>query len=290
MTFDDACDDLGEMLESSDLHFGHGAPDADSEAFWILAHCIGVSPIEAMDLLDDIYPPLAFDRAKLLAKERIQTKKPLAYILGEAWLVGYDFICDERSIVPRSFISELITTDELEPWLPSGGRALDLCTGNGSLAIILSLYCPDMTIHACDISPDALALATENVEKYHLTESIELFCGDLFDALPEPSENNLYDIIICNPPYVNEESMSALPIEYQLEPKLALAGGEDGMDIIRNILSRAKDYLQARGALLLEIGNEYEHFISAFPEINARWLEVSAGSQQVVMILAEDLH
>jgi ribosomal protein L3 glutamine methyltransferase len=203
--------------------------------------------------------------------------------------MGYDFICDERSIVPRSFIAELISDVILEPWLPPGGRALDLCTGNGSLAILLSIACPDMLISATDISPEALELASLNIEKYQLEESIELFCGDLFDGLPFLSENDRFDIILCNPPYVNSSTMAQLPKEYLQEPAIALAGGSDGMVIIRKIIEQAKDYLKDTGALVLEIGNEYDHFKKAFPELSVTWLSVSSGTQQVLLITYKDL-
>ena len=288
-SFNDACDVLSEILTSADLSFGHGAPDADSEALWILSYCVNIIPIDALDRLDEPYPMLSFERAKHLVQERIDSRQPLAYILGEAWLMGYDFICDKRSIVPRSYIAELIVDDVLETWLPPGGRALDLCTGNGSLAILLSLSCPDLVISASDLSQDALDLAQLNLDKYQLTDSIELFCGDLFDALPTPSENELFDIILCNPPYVNDNSMSLLPHEYLQEPVIALAGGLDGMLVIKKILDQAKEFLRPGGALVLEIGNEYEHFIHAFPGLSVTWLEVSSGQQQVLMVRTEDL-
>lgn len=288
-TFNDACDAISETLSGTDLSFGHGAPDADSEALWILSHCLNIAPIDALDRLEEPYPQIPYDRAVLIAKTRITTKSPLAYIIGEAWLMGYDFICDERSIVPRSFIAELIFDDHLEPWLPPGGRALDLCTGNGSLAILLASYCPDMIIHASDISTSALELAKLNIEKYHLNDAIELFTSDLFEHLPDPTENERYDLILCNPPYVNSKTMSQLPQEYLKEPTLALAGGSDGMSIIRKVIEQAQYYLFDHGALVLEIGNEYENFISAFPELPVTWLDVSAGQQQVCLILGADL-
>jgi ribosomal protein L3 glutamine methyltransferase len=288
-SFNDACDVISDQLSNTDLSFGHGATDADSEALWILSHCLNIAPIDALDRLEEPYPPAPFDRAVLIAQTRITTKKPLAYILGEAWLMGYDFICDERSIVPRSLIAELIFEDDLEPWLPPGGRALDLCTGNGSLAILLGSYCPDMIIHASDISAPALELAKLNIEKYHLEDAIELFCGDLFEHLPDPTENEKYDLIICNPPYVNSDTMTKLPQEYLKEPALALAGGSDGMSIIRKIIEQAKDYLYDHSALVLEIGNEYANFLQAFPELPVTWLDVSAGQQQICLILSEDL-
>lgn len=289
LSFNDACDVLSELLAKANLFFGHGAPDADSEALWILSHCVHIAPVDALDRLDKAYPSLAFDRAKVIVHERIATRKPLAYLLGEAWLMGYDFICDERSIVPRSFIAELISDEVLEPWLPPGGKALDLCTGNGSLAILLALACPDMLVSATDISSDALELATLNIEKYQLEESIDLFSGDLFDGLPPLSESDRFDIILCNPPYVNSSSMEQLPDEYFQEPSIALAGGSDGMLIIRKIIEQAKDYLNESGALVLEIGNEYENFNNAFPELSVTWLSVSSGTEQVLLITYKDL-
>jgi ribosomal protein L3 glutamine methyltransferase len=225
-----------------------------------------------------------------LTETRIATRKPLAYILGEAWLMGVPFFSSEQSIVPRSWIAELIVDGSLESWLPADGKALDLCTGNGSLAILLAMACPDIHVSACDISLPALAVASRNLDRHGLTSQIELFEGDLWNALPEPHDNNRFDLIICNPPYVNTNSMNALPAEYHAEPALALAGGADGMDLIRKIIAGAPDYLTERGAILIEIGNEYEHFKKAFPQIPAIWMEVSAGDQQVLLIQAEDLH
>jgi ribosomal protein L3 glutamine methyltransferase len=178
----------------------------------------------------------------------------------------------------------------LEPWLPADGKALDLCTGNGSLAILLALSCPDIHVSACDISMPALSVAARNVDRHGLNSQVELFSGDLWDALPEPNEENLFDLIICNPPYVNANSMNALPAEYHAEPALALAGGDDGMDLIRRIIALAPEYLSERGAILIEIGNEYENFKRAFPQIPVIWMEVSAGEEQVLLIQAEDLH
>jgi ribosomal protein L3 glutamine methyltransferase len=203
--------------------------------------------------------------------------------------MGVPFYCNEQSIVPRSWIAELITEGALEPWLPADGRALDLCTGNGSLAVLLALSCPDIHVSACDISAPALAVAARNLDRHGLSNHIELFHGDLWSPLPDPGDENRFDLIICNPPYVNVASMRALPAEYHAEPALALAGGEDGMDLIRKIIANAPDYLSERGALVLEIGNEIEHFHKAFPQIPVIWMDVSAGNEQVLLIQAEDL-
>ncbi|MBU3549528.1 MULTISPECIES: 50S ribosomal protein L3 N(5)-glutamine methyltransferase [unclassified Polynucleobacter] len=289
VTVNQCVNQIAQMLEAANLHYGHGAIDAQSEALWIVSKQLNLSPAEALDHLDDSISDEQQQKASAIADIRISTRKPLAYILGEAWLMGVPFFCSEQSIVPRSWIAELIVNGSLETWLPADGKALDLCTGNGSLAILLALSCPDIHVSACDISMPALSVAARNLDRHGLSSQVELLDGDLWDALPEPNEDNLFDLIICNPPYVNAASMNALPTEYHAEPELALAGGEDGMDIIRRIIASAPDYLSERGAILLEIGNEYEHFKKAFPQIPAIWMEVSAGEEQVLLIQAEDL-
>ncbi|MBU3557033.1 50S ribosomal protein L3 N(5)-glutamine methyltransferase [Polynucleobacter sp. Ross1-W9] len=289
ITVNQCIDQIAQKLDAANLHYGHGAIDAQSEALWLVSKQLDLSPTEALDHLDDTISAELQRQAGVVADIRISTRKPLAYILGEAWLMGVPFFCGEQSIVPRSWIAELIVDGSLEPWLPADGKALDLCTGNGSLAILLALSCPDIHVSACDISMPALSVAARNVDRHSLDSQVELLNGDLWDALPEPNEDNLFDLIICNPPYVNATSMNALPAEYHAEPELALAGGDDGMDIIRRIIASAPDYLSERGAILLEIGNEYENFKKAFPQIPAIWMEVSAGEEQVLLIQAEDL-
>ena len=290
LTVDQSIEQVARLLEKAKLHFGHGASDAHSEALWIVSKQLDLSPSDALDQLEQVIAPERYSKALQLAQLRIDSQKPLAYLLGEAWLMGIPFYSNEQSIVPRSWIAELIVNGDLEPWLPADGKALDLCTGNGSLAILLALACPDIQVSACDISLPALALASRNLDRHGLSEQIDLLNGDLWEALSEPNEESRFDLIICNPPYVNAESMSKLPAEYLAEPSLALAGGEDGMDLIRKIIRGAPDYLSERGALLLEIGNEYENFKKAFPQIPVIWMEVSAGDQQVLLIQAEDLH
>ncbi|MBU3603863.1 50S ribosomal protein L3 N(5)-glutamine methyltransferase [Polynucleobacter sp. AP-Kaivos-20-H2] len=289
LTVNQCINQIAQTLEAANLHYGHGAIDAQSEALWIVSKQLNLSPAEALDHLDDEIFNEQQQNASTVANTRISTRKPLAYILGEAWFMGVPFFCSEQSIVPRSWIAELIVDGSLETWLPADGKALDLCTGNGSLAILLAMSCPDIHVSACDISMPALSVAARNVDRHGLSSQVELLDGDLWDALPQPNEDNLFNLIICNPPYVNAASMNALPAEYHAEPELALAGGEDGMDIIRRIIASAPDYLSERGAILLEIGNEYEHFKKAFPQIPAIWMEVSAGEEQVLLIQAEDL-
>jgi ribosomal protein L3 glutamine methyltransferase len=290
LTLDQCISQIAERLEAADLHYGHGAIDAKSEALWIASKQLGLSPTDALDHLEQVMSTLQVSKALEIALTRISTRKPLAYILGEAWLMGVPFFSSEQSIVPRSWIAELIVDGSVDSWLPADGKALDLCTGNGSLAILLAMAFPDIHVSACDISLPALAVASRNLDRHGLTSQIELFEGDLWDALPEAHDDNRFDLIICNPPYVNAHSMNTLPAEYHAEPTLALAGGHDGMDIIRKIIAGAPDYLSERGAILIEIGNEYENFKKAFPQIPVIWMEVSAGDEQVLLIQAEDLH
>jgi ribosomal protein L3 glutamine methyltransferase len=289
VTLSQCIDQVAQRLEAADLHYGHGAIDAQSEALWIASKQLDISPAEALDQPDQAITPEQYQNALEVAQTRIETRKPLAYILGEAWLMGVPFFCSEQSIVPRSWIAELIDDGSLEPWLPADGKALDLCTGNGSLAILLALSCPDIHVTACDISMPALSVASRNLDRHGLSTQVELLSGDLWDALEQPNDDNRFDLIVCNPPYVNASSMNSLPAEYLAEPALALAGGIDGMDLIRRIIAAAPDYLTDRGAILIEIGNEYEHFKKAFPQIPAIWMEVSAGDEQVLLIQAEDL-
>ncbi|MDP3122224.1 50S ribosomal protein L3 N(5)-glutamine methyltransferase [Polynucleobacter sp.] len=288
-TVEQAIDRLAQHLDQAKLSYGHGAIDAQSEALWIISKQLQISPSDTLDQLQAPLDHRLYDAALAVANKRIQTRKPLAYILEEAWLMGVPFYCNEQSIVPRSWIAELITEGALEPWLPADGRALDLCTGNGSLAVLLALSCPDIHVSACDISAPALAVAARNLDRHGLSSHVELFHGDLWSPLPDPNDENRFDLIICNPPYVNAASMRNLPAEYHAEPALALAGGEDGMDLIRKIIANAPDYLSERGALVLEIGNEVEHFHKAFPQIPVIWMDVSAGNEQVLLIQAEDL-
>ncbi len=289
VTLNQCIDQVAQRLETADLHYGHGAIDAQSEALWIASKQLEISPADALDQLDQTITSDQYQNALQVAQTRIESRKPLAYILGEAWLMGVPFFCSEQSIVPRSWIAELIVNGSLETWLPADGNALDLCTGNGSLAILLALSCPDIHVTACDISMPALSVASRNLDRHGLSNQVELLSGDLWDALEEPNDDNRFDLIVCNPPYVNSNSMNSLPAEYHAEPALALAGGDDGMDLIRRIIAAAPDYLTDRGAILIEIGNEYEHFKKAFPQIPAIWMEVSAGDEQVLLIQAEDL-
>jgi ribosomal protein L3 glutamine methyltransferase len=228
-------------------------------------------------------------RAEALVAQRIETRRPAAYLTQEAWLQNVPFYVDERVIVPRSFIAELLADAEgegtLDAWLSDQTRrVLDLCTGNGSLAVIAAMAYPEIVVDAADLSEDALAVARINVDKHALGQRVTLLQSDLLDALRGP-----YDLIVCNPPYVNAQSMAALPAEYRAEPAIALAGGADGMDLVRRILRDAPSRLSAEGVLVLEIGHERANFERAFPRAEVFWLPTSAGDDAVLLMTRDAL-
>ncbi len=276
-------------LDAAAVAYGHGTRNAFDEAAWLVLWQLGLPLDSALDGTDSIanQPTSAAQQAQItsLLAERIKSRKPAAYLTREAWLQGIAFYVDERAIVPRSLIAELLAGGAIDPWLSSATHAvLDLCTGNGSLAVLAALAYPDVRIDACDISTDALAVARINVDKHTLQERIHLFESDGLGSAHGP-----YDLILCNPPYVNAQSMAALPPEYQAEPALALAGGSDGMDFIRRLLQDAPQHMSEQAVLVLEVGNEREHFETAFAQLQAIWLETSAGEDQVLLLTREAL-
>ena len=276
-------------LKQAGVSFGHGTTNAFDEAAWLVLAALGL-PLDALEERAQ-HELSAEDEARAIAlvDERIATRKPAAYLTKEAWLQNVPFYVDERVIVPRSFIAELLADGEgegtLDAWLSDRTqRVLDLCTGNGSLAVIAAMAYPEVSVDACDISGDALAVARINVDKHKLGPRIRLFKSDLLDAARGP-----YDLIVCNPPYVNSESMAALPPEYRAEPALALAGGADGMDLVRRILRDAPKQLSEIGVLVLEIGHERRHFERAFPKAEVAWLPTSAGDDEVLLMTRDAL-
>ncbi|MBL8277659.1 MAG: 50S ribosomal protein L3 N(5)-glutamine methyltransferase [Pelomonas sp.] len=281
----DCIESQAARLAQAGLFFGHGTTNAFDEAMWLALWRLGLP----LDALDD-HEERELNAAELaaiaaLVDERISTRKPAAYLTGEAWLQGVPFTIDERAIVPRSFIAELIVDASIDPWLhPESRRVLDLCTGNGSLAVLAAMAWPEVEVDALDLSTDALAVARLNVERHGLTERIRLLQGDGLSGAQGP-----YDLILCNPPYVNSASMAALPAEYRAEPELALAGGSDGMDFIRALLRDAPAALTDTGVLVLEIGNEREHFEAAFPALEVVWMETSSGADQVLLVTKDQL-
>lgn len=278
-----------QQLLAASVAFGHGTSNAWDEAAWITLWAVGL-PLDA-DIgsgSETANQPVSGDEAAKVQQavlQRIALRKPFAYIIREAWLQGVPFYVDERAIIPRSLIAELLADGSIDVFLrPDTHRVLDLCTGNGSLAVLAALAWPEVQVDAADISPDALAVARINVEKHGLQQRIRLIESDGLAACPGP-----YDLILCNPPYVNAASMTTLPAEYRVEPELALAGGVDGMDFIRPLLAQAAAHLAEGGVLVLEIGHERGHFEAAFPRLNPVWIDTSAGGDQVLLLTREAL-
>ena len=286
-------DTLGALVESgaqqltaAGVSFGHGTANAHDEAVWLVLWCLGL-PLDTdlASMANQPVEPVDQARVATLFDKRIATRKPAAYLTQEAWLQGVPFYVDERAIVPRSFIAELLVDGGADEYLSDQThRVLDLCTGNGSLAVLAAMAWPEVEVTGADISPDALAVARINVDKHGLQDRIALQLSDGLSALPGP-----WDLILCNPPYVNAQSMRALPPEYRAEPELALAGGDDGMDFIRRLLANAPAHMAEHGVLVLEIGNERPHFEAAFPQLAPVWLSTSAGDDQVLLLTAADL-
>jgi len=290
-----------EQLEQAKLSYGHGTLNAQDEATWLVLWQLKL-PLD-LDLSADLrhlqqqvlksHPHLDVDHVSLtniqacqaLIAERIETRKPAAYLTREAWLQGIPFYVDERSIVPRSFIAELIADGAFDGWLSENSHTfLDLCTGNGSLAILCAMAYPDIKVTAADISPDALAVAKINVDQHQLSDRIQLVESDGLKNLTQT-----FDCIICNPPYVCEASMQMLPEEFKAEPSLALAGGKDGMDFIQDMLIDLPNHMNDKAILVLEVGNEREHFEAVLPRLEAVWLDTSAGEDQVLLLTKEAL-
>ena len=273
-------------LEASGAVFGHGSDNAWDEAAWLVLWSLHLPPDQLDRVIDARLTPGERLAIAHLVQRRCTERLPAAYLTGEAWLRGHRFRCDARALVPRSLIAEALD-EALDDWLDESApqRILDLCTGGGSLAILAALRFPDALVDATDLSPDALSLARENRASFGLNERIELFQGDLYAAL----DTRRYDLILCNPPYVNSGSMNTLPPEFRAEPRAALAGGPDGMDLVRPILSGAIEHLTPEGVLLLEIGHEARFFEQAFPDLEFAYLPVAAGESLLVLVRRDQL-
>ena len=277
-------------LDAARLAYGHGTTNARDEAIWLVLWQLGLPLDSDLDTLAR-HPVTPEQQAEVdaLIQRRIDTREPAAYLTGEAWLQGVSFHVDRRAIVPRSFIAELLAEGSIDPWLDERSRdVLDLCTGNGSLAVLAALAYPDVRVTAADISPEALEVARINVARHELQSRIQLVESDGLNNCPGP-----WDLVLCNPPYVNARSMAALPPEYRAEPALALdgntAGNVDGMDFVRALIRDLPRRLKPQGVLVLEIGNEREYFEAAFPHLEVVWLATSAGDDQVLLLTLDSL-
>ncbi len=287
-------DHSAAALQAADLSYGHGTTNAYDEAVWLVLWRLGLpldSDLHALGPQD--LSPEQVQAVQALIEQRIRTRQPAAYLTREAWLQGVPFYVDERVIVPRSFIAELIADAEgaecLDSWLGEHTRrVLDLCTGNGSLAVLAALAWPEVSVDASDISADALAVARINLERHELTQRVRLIQSDGWADI-----DGRYDLILCNPPYVSRASMQALPDEYRAEPQIALdgglQGGDDGMDFVRHLLQHALAHMNDNAVLVLEIGNERAHFEQAFPGLLAYWPPTTSGEGPVLILTQQAL-
>ena len=290
--------DGAHRFEAAGLSYGHGTTNAFDEAAWLTLWKLGLpldTPLD--DALDSqANRPLAPEdiaQAATLFEARIASRKPAAYLTHEAWLQGFSFYADERAIVPRSLIAELLVDGSIDYWLSeSTHKVLDLCTGNGSLGLIAAHVYPDVAVVGTDLSPEALEVARINIERHGMQARMQLVQSDGLNA-PALQAAGPFDLILCNPPYVNAQSMAALPPEYRAEPFMALDGNHhgssDGMDFVRDLFQTVTQHMSAQAVLVLEIGHERAFFEAAFPHLSAVWLDTSAGADQVLLLTRDAL-
>jgi ribosomal protein L3 glutamine methyltransferase len=282
---------LEDAHQAGLLSFGQGTTNAHDEASWLVLWQLEL-PLD-MDVA--LYAPTLTNEeiaaVEQLIEKRITTRQPAAYLTQEAWLQGVSFYIDERAIVPRSLIAEVLADGSIDPWLhPSTTHVLDLCTGNGSLGILTALAFPDVMVLGLDISNDALEVARINIERHGLQQRMQVMQSDgLQQAAQHAPSKGVFDLMVCNPPYVNAQSMAELPQEFKAEPELALAGGTDGMDFVRQLLQDAPAHMSEHAVLVLEIGHERDYFEAAFPTLDVVWLSTSAGDDQVLLITRDAL-
>ena len=274
-------------LEAADVFFGHGTDNAYDESVWLVMSALHL-PLDTLDNFLDAR--VTKDEAKHLAhliERRVTDRTPTAYLLREAWLKGFKFYVDERVIVPRSFIAELLENG-LHPWIEYQEMvesAADICTGSGCLGVLLAHAFPNATVDVVDISPDAIAVANINIKNYGLEEQITAVQSDMFSGL----KGKKYDLIISNPPYVDAPAMSVLPQEYRNEPQIALGSGDAGLDHTHILLKEAKKYLNDDGILVVEIGHNRDALLDAYPELPFTWLDVESGNEFVFLLTKEQL-
>ena len=313
MTLIELIENGTRRLTEAGVAFGHGTTNAFDEAVWLTLWQLGLpldtpldDPADNPDSPQNVpVPPEKQAQVAALFDKRIATRQPAAYLTREAWLQGVPFYVDERAIVPRSLIAEVLAEGTIDIWLTDEThQVLDLCTGNGSLAVLAAMAWPDVAVTGADLSPDALAVARINVDKHGLADRITLVESDglaAFQADPAHTAAGQtarqapqqFDLILCNPPYVNADSMAALPPEFRAEPDMALSGnlsgGTDGMDFIRPLLAQAPVHMTPDAVLVLEIGHERPYFEAAFPTLDVVWLATSAGDDQVLLVTREAL-
>jgi ribosomal protein L3 glutamine methyltransferase len=276
------------QFEASDIFYGHGADNSYDEAVWLIMSGLHL-PMDTLNNFLDATITLA-ERKQLayLIEQRVTKRMPTAYLVREAWLHDFKFYVDERVIVPRSFIAELLLDNSLDAWIEYPEMiesAADICTGSGCLGILLAHAFPSATVDVIDISPDAIAVSNINIANYDLAQQVTAIQSDMFSALAGKN----YDVIISNPPYVDASSMATLPTEYRNEPQLALGSGDAGLDHTHALLRQASDYLNDEGILIVEIGHNRDALLAAYPNVSFVWLDTSAGDQFVFLLTKPQL-
>ncbi len=284
MNIEQAIAHAARQFKAAELYFGHGTDNEWDEAAWLVLHALGLSPVEEIE-----NPVMEMDESQRVAVEaiiaqRIESRKPAGYLTNKVWFCGLPFYVDERVLVPRSPISELIQND-FQPWLlEEPKRILDMCTGSGCIAIACAYAFEEAEVIAADLSADALAVAERNRGGHQLQDRLTLVESDLFDKI-----EGQFDLIVSNPPYVDLKDMSILEEEYKQEPQMGLESGRDGLDATRVILAKAKQHLRPHGVLIVEVGNSEEALCAAYPHLPFIWLEFEYGGHGVFMLRAEDL-
>ena len=277
---------IADHFDGAMLYFGHGTDNALDEAAWLACHVLDLPPAALDDHLEDTPSSSVRKHLLTLARQRIETRKPLAYLINEAWFAGRRYYVDERVIVPRSHLGEFVL-ERFQPWIePSRVQhVLDVCTGSGCIAIAIAHAFPDATVVGTDISPEALAVAARNVTQHALDARVTLYRADCYDGAPA----DRYDVIVSNPPYVHPDEIATLPDEYRHEPPLALVSGGDGLALVRRLLAGAAARLTPHGILLVETGNSAEALQAAFQAVPFTWLSTSTGDESVFLLTAEQL-
>lgn len=276
------------QFEASDIFYGHGTDNSYDEAVWLIMSGLHLPTETLENFLDAVITKAERKHLAYLIEQRITKHTPTAYLVREAWLHDFKFYVDERVIVPRSFIAELLLDNSLSPWIEFPEMiqsAADICTGSGCLGILLAHAFPSAAIDVVDISPDALAVSNINIANYGLEAQVTAIQSDMFSAL----EGKTYDVLISNPPYVDAPSMAQLPTEYRNEPQLALGSGKDGLDHTHTILREAANYLTDEGILIVEIGHNRDALLEAYPEVPFIWLGTSGGDQFVFLLTKAQL-
>ena len=282
----DALDAVAKRLDAAEVHFGHGSDSAWDEAVLLVLSAAGIPAHADETVLTQVLTDETRARIEVLTQRRIDERKPLAYLLGRAWFADLELYCDERALVPRSPLAEVIR-HAYTPWWqgPAPSRLLDLCCGGGAIGIAAAVYEPSLSVVLADVSPEALELARANVDKHRLGERVQIAYSNLFDNL----QGQVFDLILSNPPYVNAADLASMPEEFHAEPPLGLGSGHDGLDLARRILAEAADHLSPAGLLFLELGNSWAALDELLADLPLTWIELADGGQGVLVMSRDEL-